>query len=66
MGMALDESTPNDEVFEEQGVTFVVEKGLLEKVKPIVVDFITSPRGGGFKLTSSLSQAGACGTCTSC
>lgn len=65
--MALDESTPNDEVFEDQGVTFLVEKELFEKVKPIGIEFVTTPRGGGFKLTSSLSQAeGACGSCTSC
>lgn len=65
--MALDESTPNDDVFEDRGVTYMVEKDLFEKVKPIAVEFITTPRGGGgFKLTSSLSQEGACGSCTSC
>jgi iron-sulfur cluster assembly protein len=65
--MALDESKPNDEVFEDRGVTYLIEKELFEKVKPITVEFITSPRGGGFKLTSSLSQQqSACGSCTSC
>jgi Fe-S cluster assembly iron-binding protein IscA len=64
--MALDESTPNDDVFEDRGVTYLVEKDLFEKVKPIAVEFIATPRGGGFKLTSSLSQEGACGSCTSC
>jgi Fe-S cluster assembly iron-binding protein IscA len=64
--MALDESTPNDDVFEDRGVTYLVEKDLFEKVKPIAVEFITTSRGGGFKLTSSLSQEGACGSCTSC
>jgi len=64
--MALDESTPNDDVFEDRGVTYLVEKDLFEKVKPIAVEFITTPRGGGFRLTSSLSQEGACGSCTSC
>jgi iron-sulfur cluster assembly protein len=65
--MALDESTPNDDIFEDRGITYLVEKDLFEKVKPIAVEFITTPRGGGFKLTSSLSQQeGACGSCTSC
>ena len=64
--MALDESTKEDEVFEDRGVTYLVEKTLFEKVKPIVVDFVTTPRGSGFKLTSSLSQESACGSCTSC
>jgi Fe-S cluster assembly iron-binding protein IscA len=62
--MALDESTTGDEVFEDRGVKFLVEKNLLEKVKPITVDFITSPRGNGFKITSSLSQENACGSCS--
>ena len=43
--MALDESTTNDEVFEDGGVKFLVEKTLFEKVKPIGVDFIATPRG---------------------
>jgi iron-sulfur cluster assembly protein len=62
--MALDESTTGDEVFEDRGIKFLVEKTLLEKVKPISVDFITNPGGGGFKLTSSLSQQNACGSCS--
>jgi iron-sulfur cluster assembly protein len=65
--MALDESTPNDDIFEDRGVTYLIEKDLFEKVKPIAVEFITTPRGSGFKLISSLSQQeGACGSCTSC
>lgn len=64
--MALDESTEDDEVFEDRGVTYVVEKTLLEKVKPITVEFITTPRGSGFRLTSSL-QAQSCGSsCSGC
>jgi iron-sulfur cluster assembly protein len=64
--MALDESTPNDEVFEDRGLTYLVEKDLFEKVKPIALEFITTPRGEMFKLSSSLNQDSACGSCTSC
>jgi len=64
--MALDESTKDDEIFEDRGVTYLVEKTLFEKVKPIEVDFITTPRGAGFKLTSSLNQESACGSSCSC
>lgn len=64
--MALDESTKEDEIFEEQGVTYLVEKVLFEKVKPIEIDFVTTPRGSGFKLTSGLSQESACGSSCSC
>jgi iron-sulfur cluster assembly protein len=62
--MALDESTMGDEVFEDRGVKYLVEKTLFEKVKPINVDFIETPRGGGFKLSSSLSQEKSCGSCS--
>jgi len=66
--MALDESTQDDEIFEDRGVTFLVEKSLFARVKPIEVDFITTPRGAGFKLSSGLSQEeGGCGSsCSSC
>jgi iron-sulfur cluster assembly protein len=64
--MALDESKANDETFEDQGVTYLVEKGLFEQAKPIAIDFITTERGSGFKLTSNLSQESACGTSCSC
>ena len=68
LGMALDELQANDEVFEDQGVTYLVDKELFEKVKPIAVEFIETPHGGGFRLTSALSQAeGGCGSsCRGC
>ncbi|MCX7982394.1 MAG: hypothetical protein N2572_05755 [Syntrophales bacterium] len=65
--MALDEQNENDEVIEEKGVTFLIEKDLLKEVKPIQVDFITTPMGSGFRLTSALPSGGACGgSCSSC
>jgi Fe-S cluster assembly iron-binding protein IscA len=50
----------------DQGIKFLVEKTLFEKVKPITVDFITTPMGAGFRLTSNLSQESACGSSCSC
>ena len=38
--MALDEPQENDQTFEEDGLTFIVDKELLERVKPITVEFI--------------------------
>src|SRR5271157_3552004 len=69
LGMALDDPGNNDEVFEEKGTKFVIEKDIYNQAKPINVDFIDTPHGSGFKLTSSLSQAagnGSCGSCCSC
>ena len=67
--MALDEPLAEDEIIEEKGITFLIDKTLLGEAKPIGVDFITTATGGGFKLTSPLTEnAGSgCGSsCSSC
>lgn len=65
MGMALDEPRIEDEVIEEKGTKFVIEKDLFNQSKPINVDFVTTPQGAGFKLTSNLSaEGGGCGSCS--
>jgi iron-sulfur cluster assembly protein len=67
LGMALDESKQDDEVFEDRGITYLIEKELFEMAKPIAVEFITTPHGSGFKLNSSLApQGGGCSSCSSC
>lgn len=63
--MALDEPKNDDEVIDEKGTKFIIEKDLFSQAKPINIDFITTPQGAGFKLTSSLSAAdGGCGSCS--
>lgn len=64
--MALDEPRNEDEVIEEKGTKFVIEKDLFGQAKPINIDFITTPQGAGFKLTSNLSAegGGGCGSCS--
>ena len=57
--MALDEPGKDDEVFDEKGTKFVIEKDIFNQAKPINVDFVDTPQGAGFKLTSSLSTAEA-------
>ena len=66
--MALDEPGNDDQVFDEKGTKFVIEKNIYEQAKPINVDFIETPQGSGFKVTSSLSAAGeGCGSsCSGC
>ncbi|HQL01326.1 MAG TPA: IscA/HesB family protein, partial [Smithellaceae bacterium] len=62
--MALDEPRNEDEVFEEKGTKFVVEKDLWNQAQPINIDFITTPQGSGFKLTSNLQAGNGCGSCS--
>ncbi len=62
--MVLDEPGDNDSVFTEKGITFMVEKKLLERVQPITVDFIDTPRGSGFTIKSNLKKDQDCGSCS--
>jgi Fe-S cluster assembly iron-binding protein IscA len=65
--MALDESKEDDEVFNENGLTFMINKDLLELAKPITVDYVVTRMGNGFKLSSSLDAGSSCGgSCSSC
>jgi iron-sulfur cluster assembly protein len=66
--MALDEPKIEDEVFEEKGVKYIIDKDIYNQAKPINIDFVNLPQGSGFKLTSSLSSAegGSCGSSCSC
>ncbi len=63
MGMALDEPQENDEVFKEKGLTFMIDKALLEEVKPIKVDYVETPRGSGYYVSANLESIG-CGSCS--
>jgi iron-sulfur cluster assembly protein len=66
LGMALDESKEDDEVFKENGITFMINRDLFELVKPINLDYITTNMGSGFKLTSSLEAGSSCGGSCCC
>ena len=59
--MALDEPKEDDQVFDESGITYIVNKQLLEQVKPIQIDFVKSDRGSGYRISANLSKVrGSC------
>jgi iron-sulfur cluster assembly protein len=64
--MALDEPRDKDEVFDEKELTYIIEKGLYERIKPIKVDYIDSPMGAGFDISSGLAMGAGCGSSCSC
>ncbi|MBP8625986.1 MAG: hypothetical protein KBI10_04800 [Syntrophorhabdales bacterium] len=64
--MALDEPREDDEVFNENGIMFLVNRELFNQAKPIMIDFFQSPLGGGFTVQSALSKQGGCGSTCSC
>ena len=64
LGLVLDESGNDDTIFTEQGITFMVNKDLLERAKPIKIDFVDTPMGSGFHISSSLQGEKSCGSCS--
>jgi Fe-S cluster assembly iron-binding protein IscA len=64
--MALDEPKEDDETFKKDGLTFIINKEVLELAKPISVDFVTTPQGSGFRLASGLDAGNSCGRSCSC
>jgi len=66
--LALDESRDGDETFIDRDLTFVVEKDFYEKIKPIKVDYMETPMGAGFNITSNMPKPEvSCGSsCSSC
>jgi Fe-S cluster assembly iron-binding protein IscA len=59
--MALDEPREDDEVFAESGITYVVNKQLFARVKPIQIDFVKTERTSGYRISANLTKAnGSC------
>ena len=55
--MGLDEQREDDHIFTEKGLTFIVDKPLLGRVKPIKIDYTEGALGSGFTLQSELTKA---------
>ena len=62
--MALDEPKENDEIIKDNGITYLIEKNLYEKAKPINIDYVESAMGSGFAIMSAISLGNSCGSCS--
>ena len=62
--MALDEPKDSDEIIEDNGIKYLIDKNLYEEVKPINVDFVESAMGSGFSIMSNLAKGNSCGSCS--
>ena len=62
--MALDEPNEQDQVFEFDGLTYLVESALLNQARPIKVDFVEEEHCSGFSITSMLARPDSCGSCS--
>jgi iron-sulfur cluster assembly protein len=65
--LALDESKETDDVFDINGITYLIDKALSEQAKEVKVDFIDYNGRSGFSVSSALNLGGgSCGTSCSC
>ena len=68
LGLALDELKDDDKSFDDRGLTFVMEENFYEKIKPVKVDYVDTPMGAGFNISSNMPKPeSSCGSsCSSC
>ena len=64
--MALDEPRDNDEMFGDKDLNYVIDRDLLEQIKPVKVDYVNTPMGSGFNILSSMQRGASCGASCSC
>ena len=57
--MALDELKDSDDVYEIQGIQYIVDKEFLKQATPIKVDF----KEVGFSISSGIDLGAGCGDC---
>lgn len=53
LGLTFDKEKPQDETFHVQGLTFIMDKRLLEQCGTINIDFIEAGESSGFKITAA-------------
>ncbi len=58
--MALDEPKETDDVYEVEGVKYVVDKEFLKQATPIKVDF----KEVGFAISSNIDLGASCSSCS--
>ena len=63
LGLALDEPKENDEKYEQDGLTFLVDNNLIDTCGTIKVDFIDAGMRSGFSISSEKPLSG--GGCSS-
>lgn len=56
--MALDESKDNDATYQENGITFLVDNGLLKTTGEIKIDYINDGYRSGFAISSAIPVGG--------
>ena len=67
LGLALDELHDKDETFENDEITYVINKELFDQVKPIKIEHVNTPMGPQIFISSSMKKNNSCcESCSSC
>ena len=69
MQMALDEPQANDETYDLNGITAIIDKELLTRAEEVNIDFIEAGFKSGFMINSkqpvvTTAQGNTCGSCS--
>ncbi|MCB2185701.1 MAG: IscA/HesB family protein [Deltaproteobacteria bacterium] len=66
--LVLDEAKANDETFDVDGLTYLIDKDLSQTTGAVKVDFVDNGREKGFVLSSAnpLNGGGSCGGGSCC
>jgi len=64
--LALDEPKDNDEVYDLQGLKYLVDQELMDKMANISIDFIERGWQSGFSITAENFTPKSCGSSCSC
>ena len=62
LSLALDERKDDDQVFEADGYSFLMEPALFEQAKPVTITF-DAERGFGVESKMKFAEGGGCGSC---
>ncbi|MBE0585359.1 MAG: IscA/HesB family protein [Desulfofustis sp.] len=65
LGLSLDEAKPQDESFQIDDLTFVIEKSLLEQCGSISIEYIEAGSRSGFTISSANPLPMGGGGCSS-
>ncbi len=63
-GLSLSKKMVNDAVFRSGGLTFLIDKALLQEAKPIRIDYAPEPSGAKFSVVSNMWLTASCWGCS--
>jgi Fe-S cluster assembly iron-binding protein IscA len=63
LAMFLDKPKPNDKVFNQGDLIFLIDKDLYERAQTLKIDYGSNPMGPALHVLSKFDQSDKCGDC---